>query len=207
MTNSETAAIIPTENGPFMVTGLDEISTDEGTRAVEDEVALCRCGRSSNKPFCDGSHEAVGFSSERQGNEQDERLTFELDAITVYENVAICSHAGFCAKGRPDEWSDTGHSEDEIVRMCNKCPSGALSYSVGGTELRDQERTPKVTVKRNGPIWVEGGVDLRNTSNWGEGASKEHYTLCRCGASTMMPFCDGSHDEVWPNGESGWGDA
>ncbi|MDH3972112.1 MAG: CDGSH iron-sulfur domain-containing protein, partial [Gammaproteobacteria bacterium] len=31
---------------------------------------------------------------------------------------------------------------------------------------------------------------------WGQGASREHYTLCRCGASRNKPFCDGSHANI-----------
>ena len=37
-----------------------------------------------------------------------------------------------------------------------------------------------------------GGVDLLQVE-WGDGASKEHYALCRCGASKNKPFCDGTH--------------
>ncbi|MDB4265516.1 glutamate synthase-related protein [bacterium] len=55
-------------------------------------------------------------------------------------------------------------------------------------------------LKKDGPLEIEGGIDLHNTS-WGEGASKEHFALCRCGASKMKPFCDGSHDKVWERGE------
>jgi CDGSH-type Zn-finger protein len=43
---------------------------------------------------------------------------------------------------------------------------------------------------------VTGRVDLK-TESWGEGASKEHYALCRCGGSKNKPFCDGTH---WDNG-------
>jgi len=39
---------------------------------------------------------------------------------------------------------------------------------------------------------VTGSVALVD-ARWGEGASREHYTLCRCGASKNKPFCDGSH--------------
>ncbi|MGJ8677019.1 MAG: glutamate synthase-related protein [Akkermansiaceae bacterium] len=55
-------------------------------------------------------------------------------------------------------------------------------------------------LKKDGPLEIEGGIELHNTE-WGEGASREHYALCRCGASKMKPFCDGTHDEVWKHGE------
>lgn len=205
MENSEQPAFTPLNDGPLMLTGLETLYTDEGDRPIGGKAVLCRCGHSSNKPFCDGSHKNVNFSSLRVGNDGDERLSFGEGKLRVYENVAICAHAGFCDRGRPDEWRERGRTDEEIMTMCTKCPSGALSYAVDGEEFRDESRPPKVTVKKNGPIWVEGGVELRNTQNWGEGASKEHYTLCRCGASTMKPFCDGSHDKVWKDGETGWG--
>jgi len=74
-------------------------------------------------------------------------------------------------------------------------PSGALSYSVEGVERRDQEREPAVTVTDDGPYAITGGIELLGVT-LGEGASKEHYTLCRCGASRNKPFCDGSHWQI-----------
>lgn len=55
-------SITPFPNGPLGVKGNVEILTGAG-RAVDRVVAtaLCRCGASKNKPFCDGSHKAVGF--------------------------------------------------------------------------------------------------------------------------------------------------
>jgi CDGSH-type Zn-finger protein len=47
-------------------------------------------------------------------------------------------------------------------------------------------------VTDNGPYAVTGGIELLGVK-MGEGASPEHYTLCRCGASKNKPFCDGSH--------------
>ena len=54
--------ITPTHNGPLKVTGSLEIVSGTGTTlAKTSETFLCRCGHSSNKPFCDGTHEKVGF--------------------------------------------------------------------------------------------------------------------------------------------------
>jgi CDGSH-type Zn-finger protein len=47
-------------------------------------------------------------------------------------------------------------------------------------------------VTDNGPYAITGGVGLLGVT-FGQGASSEHYTLCRCGASKNKPFCDGSH--------------
>ena len=52
------------DNGPYVVRGGATITDAEGnTFEVKDTVALCRCGQSSNKPFCDGTHNKVGFES------------------------------------------------------------------------------------------------------------------------------------------------
>ncbi len=50
-------------NGPLKVTGPVRLVDHEG-RALEvdgDDLVLCRCGRSADKPFCDGSHRGAGF--------------------------------------------------------------------------------------------------------------------------------------------------
>jgi uncharacterized Fe-S cluster protein YjdI/CDGSH-type Zn-finger protein len=52
----------PQPDGPLHVRGRLRISDDSGRLIREDtRVALCRCGASNNKPFCDGSHERIGF--------------------------------------------------------------------------------------------------------------------------------------------------
>ncbi len=54
-----------------------------------------------------------------------------------------------------------------------------------------------VTVSKNGPYDITGGIELIGDNiEFGEGASKEHYTLCRCGQSNNKPFCDGTHRSV-----------
>jgi uncharacterized Fe-S cluster protein YjdI len=86
-------------------------------------------------------------------------------------------------------------SVEAVIETVRKCPSGALSYTVAGVEHRDQERQPMVTVTKDGPYAVTGGIELVGVP-FGEGASKEHYTLCRCGTSKNKPFCDGSRWRV-----------
>ena len=56
--------IVLRENGPYKVTGPITILDFEGREFVLPEgsaVALCRCGHSENKPFCDGTHKRIGF--------------------------------------------------------------------------------------------------------------------------------------------------
>ena len=54
-----------------------------------------------------------------------------------------------------------------------------------------------VTVSKNGPYLITGGIELIGDSiKWSDGSSKEHYTLCRCGDSNNKPFYDGMHVSV-----------
>ena len=58
-------AITPSPNGPLLIQGAVTLITGAGRRATStSKTALCRCGQSSNKPFCDGAHNAAGFTTE-----------------------------------------------------------------------------------------------------------------------------------------------
>ncbi len=59
----DTVTVTPCEDGPLLVRGPFRLVTQDGEPipAGRATVALCRCGLSSTKPFCDGSHKAAGF--------------------------------------------------------------------------------------------------------------------------------------------------
>jgi uncharacterized Fe-S cluster protein YjdI len=60
----EETVVRPTRNGPLFLHGHIRIVDSDGNVVREDtRVALCRCGRSANKPFCDGTHNRIGFDS------------------------------------------------------------------------------------------------------------------------------------------------
>ena len=53
------------KNGPYLVTGACKVTDHEGNVIeVKENFALCRCGASANKPFCDGTHNKVDFNDE-----------------------------------------------------------------------------------------------------------------------------------------------
>lgn len=56
--------ITPQTNGPVQIVGNLEIHTADGQTLYRSEAWLCRCGHSSNKPFCDSTHEKIGFVAE-----------------------------------------------------------------------------------------------------------------------------------------------
>ena len=195
-------SITPAENGPYLVNDLESLSNSKGSSLeTKPKIALCRCGGSANKPFCDGTHAKNGFSSEKTTDGRlDKRDSYQGEQVTVYDNRGICAHAGRCTDGLPavfrmkeEPWIHPGSaSKEELVATVKRCPSGALSHSTGGTEHRDQDREPGIFVSNNGPYVVTGGPELVDTER-GEGASTEHFTLCRCGGSKNKPFCDGTH--------------
>ena len=60
------AAIFVAPDGPYVVTGGPELrNTAVSEGASRERFVLCRCGGSSNKPFCDGSHRQIGFKDEK----------------------------------------------------------------------------------------------------------------------------------------------
>ncbi|MGA9296370.1 MAG: CDGSH iron-sulfur domain-containing protein [Nitrososphaeraceae archaeon] len=219
----EKPKISPLTNGPYYLLNDMEPKVVENLQNLRGEplstvrgVALCRCGASNNKPFCDGTHGTIGFSSENKNaavdnNDgehiiKDKRKNYVGKEITIHDNRRICSHASECVNNlssvfkldsRPWINPDSARTQ-EIIDTIRKCPSGALSYTINGIEYRNpNEREPMVTVSKNGPYLITGGIDLIGDNiKWAEGASKEHYTLCRCGASNYKPFCDGMHRTV-----------
>ncbi|MDQ3903679.1 MAG: CDGSH iron-sulfur domain-containing protein [Thermoproteota archaeon] len=73
------------------------------------------------------------------------------------------------------------------------------TYSIDGIEYRDpNERAPIVTVSKDGPYLITGGIELIRgdaDNNIIQFGAKKHYTL-RCGASNNKPFCDGMHKVI-----------
>ncbi|HXG10049.1 MAG TPA: CDGSH iron-sulfur domain-containing protein [Gemmataceae bacterium] len=62
---SEPVVIRCRENGPYVIKGAVKVTDHLGNEFVlpagKDTIALCRCGHSKSRPFCDGSHREVGF--------------------------------------------------------------------------------------------------------------------------------------------------
>lgn len=65
--SADALRVIPSPDGPVLLHGAFVLhGTDDGTMVRVTNAALCRCGGSQNKPFCDGTHAAIGFSSETE---------------------------------------------------------------------------------------------------------------------------------------------
>jgi CDGSH-type Zn-finger protein len=61
--DKDAVVITPYRDGPLLVRGPVRLSRPDGSliESDRDPVALCRCGRSKTRPFCDGSHKLIGF--------------------------------------------------------------------------------------------------------------------------------------------------
>ena len=202
---SEKATIDISGNGPFIVTGLGSLKNSKGESIeCKEKLALCRCGGSSNKPFCDGTHSKNGFSGERlSDNDIHRERSYQGKDITVNDNRTICSHSAECVKNlnkvfnsdRKPWISPDNATPEEIMNVIKKCPSGALSYTINGKQVRNFDRDQEIIISRNGPYNVKGGIQL-NIDDDQKPPASEHFTLCRCGASKNKPYCDGSHSEI-----------
>jgi len=201
MADDERPRIRPTKNGPYKVEGLRSLSNQHGPIETKDTMWLCRCGGSSNKPFCDKTHARIGFSSAKSDDRvADRRKDYQGEGVTIHDNRGMCAHAAYCTDNLPvvfrsgeRPWIDANAAPaEDIVRTIRMCPSGALSYSIDGVEHRDREGEPAIYLMPDGPYVVTGSPELLDTDR-GEGASTEHYALCRCGGSKNKPFCDGTH--------------
>ncbi|PUA19852.1 CDGSH iron-sulfur domain-containing protein [Glaciimonas sp. PCH181] len=212
------------KNGPYIVSGdiplnKEIISTNDDDESVkwtqgqkypsQGQYALCRCGRSGNKPFCDGSHMKTGFDGTETASrqpylEQAKVIRGPTMSLTDVEN--LCAFARFCDP-HGQVWNLVGETDNpsaskHFVSQTCDCPSGRL---VAWDNETGKPIEPKYEqsigliedpVKGcSGPVWLRGGVQLIGADGF-EYEVRNRVTLCRCGASQNKPFCDGTHASI-----------
>ena len=216
--------VVISKNGPYLVSGnlslgkeISEVGKEgEPEKWVKgkqyparENYALCRCGQSKNKPFCDGTHASVGFdgtetASRKTYAEQAEKI--EGPGVDLKDAESLCAAGRFChPKG--GTWNltlesgDPGKSKSAIQQACN-CPSGRLvAYDKKTGEPIESKCAPSISLledpqaKSSGPIWVKGGVAIESEGGKSY-ETRNRVTLCRCGRSSNKPFCDGSHIKI-----------
>ncbi|MHB8233195.1 MAG: CDGSH iron-sulfur domain-containing protein [Solirubrobacteraceae bacterium] len=204
------ASIQSAPNGPYLFTNVTDMTDWLGVAVrPTPQAAVCRCGASNLKPWCDGSHAQIGFDDAKSTTRVADRLDrYRGLGVSVDDNRGTCQHSGFCTDRLPSVFraddepfvAPAGGRVDEIVRAARDCPSGALSAALADrdpTGCSDSDRPAAVEVSKDGPYRVTGSLllldhdgapEIRN-----EGASTEHYALCRCGKSQNKPFCSGMH--------------
>jgi CDGSH-type Zn-finger protein len=162
---------------------------------------LCRCGKSADKPFCDGSHafELFDGAETASDNSFDERVeTYVGVGITIRKDGELCQHAQFC-KFAETNWfeliPETGDTSrrSQLVAMIERCPSGALAYEIEGERIEAPLRS-EIAAVVDGPLFVSGEIPIeRSDGKFLE--TRNRVVLCRCGGSDNKPLCDGSHIE------------
>ena len=205
-------------NGPYLVSGnvplsrKDIVPKGQGYEyrhaqdfPLTEEYALCRCGHSNNAPFCDGSHERVGF----EGRETASRSDYAERAIHIegpeldLKDDNRCAYARFCHRNAGTAWELVRSSDDpddrkEAIIAAIECPSGRLvPYEKDGNPI-EPELEPAIEVlsdralRVSGPLYVKGNMPIESV----DGTTYEvrnRVTLCRCGHSSNKPFCDATH--------------
>jgi CDGSH-type Zn-finger protein len=213
-----------TKDGPYIVTGKVPLAEacvvigpdgepakwdKGGSYPVGKTHALCRCGASNKKPFCDGRHAEVGFD----GTETAGRGAYLENAektvgpgIDLTWSEELCVAARFCHSGE-DAWGYTERSNDpeareKAVEEACACPSGSLVAwdKNAGTSI-EPKLEPGIGLIENpqlgksGPLWIQGGIPVESADGF-EYEVRNRMTLCRCGHSKKKPFCDGAHREA-----------
>lgn len=202
------------KNGPYLVTGSVPLRTktpvvsEHGepltwqTHEITDEspvYALCRCGGSANKPYCDGTHASQNFDGTETApiDDYNERASsYPGTGIEVLDDRGTCVHAGFCGNKISNVWKMTPKTDDtqiraQVMAMVERCPSGALTYKVNDSPVEPDLPT-EISAITDGPLWLSGGISVERSD--GQPVEiRNRVTLCRCGHSANKPFCDGSH--------------
>ncbi len=194
--------IRPEIDGPYIVHNLKKLTNSKHeTLPVRPIVALCRCGGSNIKPYCDGTHARIGFTSAKDLERTADRLDrYEGKDITVLDNRGTCCHFGNCTDCLPQVFHHTGDpfvtadgaDADAVEKIVRECPSGALGFIRDGKPYEGEEREAEIYVAGNASYYVRGGIELEGEP-MNAGANREHFALCRCGHSKNKPFCDGTH--------------
>jgi CDGSH-type Zn-finger protein len=218
------------EHGPYLITGdvplvaKTQVVTEfgepiawekEATLASKPVYALCRCGNSANKPFCDGSHKAATWDAAETAptNATAERRETHAGGtqIIVQRDYAVCCESGFCgtrlaniqqmlAQAEPDNT----HVRSQVIAMVERCPSGSYTYTITGRDHDIEPDLPpqiaattEITAEGpiQGPLWVTGGIPIERADGQPMEV-RQRVTLCRCGNSKNKPLCDGSHRTV-----------
>jgi len=176
---------------------------------TEETYALCRCGRSGSKPFCDGSHARLGFDgteTAKTGTYTSRMWRSEGTRISVRRVGSLCMHAAFCV-GRAkqlDEWvPDTGDSDARahVMWIIDRCPSGSYTYAIAPDDEANEPDLPEAIAvieeehRLASGLWVTGRIPVLRADGqpWEE---RNRVMLCRCGRSGNKPLCDGTHRTI-----------
>ena len=208
-----TTKITIQNNGNIRVEGDFEIMDPQGKPfglAGRTVIGLCRCGHSKNKPFCDGTHEKIHFEGKETATRQPfarQAETYDGPTLTLSDAENLCAFARFCDPGGKI-WSLIENTDDPkarelVIREAMNCPSGRLVLhdKKTGKQIEPEYPEPSIGVIEDpvigcsGPLWIQGGIRIESEDGKPY-ERRNRVTVCRCGASVNMPFCNGSHASI-----------
>ena len=130
--------------------------------------------------------------------------SYDGRGIRVLWRAERCIHSEHCARNLPAvfdaerrPWIDATAAEaEEIARVVEMCPTGALRYERLGEGAEEAAEVPtRVVPSTDGPLHVRGRLRVETPD--GELLAQEtRVAICRCGATGNPPFCDNSHRRV-----------
>ncbi len=182
----------------------------EETISTEGTYLLCRCGESSELPFCSGAHNDNFFDGKETADTAPTAARQQVIAggqrIVVKRDTALCMESGFCGnrfKSLEQMLPESGESQvrAQIMAMIERCPSGSYTYAISpdGPEIEpDLPRQIAITTEITsdgpiqGPLWVTGGIPIERADGQ-PFETRNRVTLCSCGKSKIKPLCDGTH--------------
>ncbi len=221
--NSSNRKIQVTKNGPYIVSGNIPIysmiikcdtsiipSEWVVARKLERQpnYALCRCGGTANKPFCDGTHLKNQFDgTETSNNTAFEKMAKTIDGhkLILKDAKILCASARFCHRGGAI-WSQIVQNSDDDNKIKENCIKNVCDCPSGRLTAVDKETgnivEPKLKIAiglikdpaigRIGPLWIQGKIPIYSADGK-QYEIRNRVTLCRCGKSENKPFCDSSH--------------
>lgn len=209
------------EDGPYLVTGSVPLAFQtvgvnkkgESTEWIEGDplpapaqYALCRCGHSKTKPFCDGTHAKIGFDGTETASRAsvlEQAQLLDGPTMQLADAEALCAFARFCDPNG-QVWNQVENTDDSkertlFTRQVENCPAGRLIAIDKETGEAVEPKLPQSIgivedpeQNCSGPLWVRGGIPLHSADGQAYEV-RNRMTLCRCGRSENKPFCNGAH--------------
>ena len=185
------------KDGPIKLSNVKSMAFCGENQEIRGDCFLCRCGESKNAPYCDGTHKSVGFSGENVAQEEKGFRVWEGKNIKTYFNIDACMHVFHCKPLKElrekEALDETGTIAQEIMKVVQACPSGALSYEL--SKDFEEPTTPfdvEVDIIEGAEIRIQKEFEPQNFELQ-ERQPRDKATLCRCGLSNNKPYCDAAH--------------